>query len=344
MTRTLFFVLLTAFASPLRAQPVAAPPPPLRRWIDFPQISLGMRARAIDDEVRNAEIRQLQQRTQFRARFKFDAQSRYTLNVGVFTGTTFTSGWNSTGVGTGNGVMTHSVKQLFLVAQPIRGLEFQLGSVPLVRGESTDITTYDEDGYTTVGRMSIKRRADVFFDDITVSIGNLGEPSTVSVFDREYEGVNYYQAQVSRRLSPRLATSFDFSRVDEANTWRPAVLMGVAELRFVDQVRLEMYFRDEEEDPAAGFAVFGEKQALPKLRVSFGYADIDIDYGNLNSDRFFSGKRVFGLLNVPITGELNVQFFSGWAVGDNPPLPLKMRTELVVNYNFIPLVRRTGWF
>jgi hypothetical protein len=191
--------------------------------------------------------------------------------------------------------------------------------------------------------MSVKRRADLFFDDITVSVGNLSEPNTVSVFDRKYEGINYYQAQVSRRFSPRLATSFDFSRVDEANTWRPSALIGVAESRVADQVRLELYFRDSE-DSAAGFTVFGEKQALPKLRLTLGYADIDNDYGNLNADRFFNGKRVFGLVNVPVTPELNVQLFSGWAVGDNPPLPIAMRTELVVTYNFIPLVRRTGWF
>ena len=306
-------------------------------------LSLGMRVRAIDDEVRETKLRQLQQRSQIRARFKFDAQARYTLNVGVFTGTSFISGWNSTGIGTGGGVATHNIKQLFAAAQPVRGLEFQLGSVSPVRGESTAITSYDEDAYVTVARMSVRRRADLFFDDITTSVGHLGDPTHVSIFDREYDGVNYYQVQVSRRLSPRLAVSSDFSRVDEANTWRPAALVGLAESRVVDQMRLEIYHRQDTES-ATGFAVFGEKQVLPKLRATLGYADIDLRYGNLNDDRFFNGRRVFGILAVPVTSELNVQLFSGHAVGNHPPLPIRMRTELVVNYNFIPLVRRSGWF
>jgi len=342
VTRTFFFLLLTAFASPLRAQPAAPPAPPLRRWVDFPMLSLGMRVRAIDDEVRERKLRQLQQRSQIRVRLKFDAQARYTLNVGVFTGTSFISGWNSTGLGTGGGATTHSIKQLFAAAQPVRGLEFQLGSVSPVRGESTAITSYDEDAYVTVARMSIKRRADVFFDDITTSVGHLGDPTHVSIVGREYR-LNYYQVQVSRRLSPRLALSSDFSRVDEATTWRPAALIGVAESRLVDQMRLEVYHRGSTES-ATGFTVFGEKQVLRNLRATLGYADIDLLYGNLNDDRFFSGKRVFGILAVPITPELNVQFFYGHAIGDHPPLPLKMRTELVMNYNFIPLVRRSGWF
>ncbi len=344
MTRTLLFFVFTAFASPVGAQPVAAPPPPLRRWLDFPQLSLAMRGRAIDDEVKNVKTRVLQERTQIRARLKFDAQARYTFNVGLFTGTSFVSGWNSTGVGTGDAVLTHSIKQLFVTAQPVQGLEFQLGSVSPVRGESTEISTYDEDAYVTVGRAIVRRRQQLFFDDITVSVGNLGEPNEVSVFDREYDGVNYYQAQVSRRFSPRLAASFDFSRVDDANTWRPSALIGVQESRIVDQVRVETYFRDEEEDPAAGFVVLAEKQVLPKFRVTIGYADIDPAYGDLNADRYFHGKRLSALFAVPVTPELNVQFFYGHEVGDNPPLPVKMRSELVVNYNFIPLVRRTGWF
>ncbi len=305
-------------------------------------LSLGLRFRAVDDEVRDIKLLQLNQRSQIRARFKFDTQARYTVNVGVFTGTSFISGWNATGVGTGDGVATHSIKQLFVSAQPTPELEFQLGSTSPARGESTDITTYDEDAYVTVARMSVKRRSDYFFDDITTTVGHLGDPTHVSIFGREYR-LNYYQAQVSRRFSPRLAASVDFSRVDGINTWRPAALIRVAESRVVDQVRLEIYHRDDEE-AATGFAVFGEKQVIPRLRVTAGYADIDPRYGNLNSDRFFSGKRAFGTLAVPITAELNVQFFSGHAVGDNPPLPLKRRTELVVNYNFIPLVRRSGWF
>ena len=35
------------------------------------------------------------------ARLKFDPAGRYALHVGVFTGSSFTSGWNSTGLGTG---------------------------------------------------------------------------------------------------------------------------------------------------------------------------------------------------------------------------------------------------
>ena len=79
--------------------------------------------------------------------------------------------------------------------------------------------------------------------------------------------------------------------------------------------------------------------------MTIGYADIDPDYVPPQRRSLSStASALSAFFAVPVTPELNVQFFYGHAVGDNPPLPIKMRSELVVNYNFIPLVRRTGWF
>jgi hypothetical protein len=334
--------VLVFAAAPLDAQSRSVPP--VGRWVDFQTLTLSLRARAIHDQIDQTETKQLQQRTQIRARFKFDREAKYAIHFGVFTGTSFPSGWNSTGIGDGSGVATHSLKQFFLAATPVDGVEVQLGSVYLFSiGESTDITTYDEDGYVTAGRVSIKRREDLYFDDVTVSIGSLGDDETVSIFDRQYESVNYYQFQASRRLSPRLAASFDLTRVDGDNYWRPSVLVGAQESRVVDRIRLETYYRDGNE-AEFGFALSGEKQLIRRLQLEFGYADIDIHYPDRNSDRFYQGKRLFVELAFPVTSSLNVRFFTGHEVGDNPPLQIGRRTELVAVYNFLPLVRKTGWF
>ena len=42
------------------------------------------------------------------------------------------------------------------------------------RGQSTEITTYDNDAYVTAGRVSVRRPREVFFDDISVSVGYVG--------------------------------------------------------------------------------------------------------------------------------------------------------------------------
>jgi len=98
--RNRLFLARHARAVPAAAQtPQAAPG--ATRWFDLQIFAVNTRYRIIEDSRGVVVSNHLQERTQLRARLKLDAKGRYAVNGGVFTGTTFTSGWNSTGVGPG---------------------------------------------------------------------------------------------------------------------------------------------------------------------------------------------------------------------------------------------------
>ena len=117
--------------------------------------TLNTRYRFVDTSAGTVTTNQVQHRESLRARFKFDAPGRYALNVGAFSGSRFTSSWNNTGIGLGDWQKTLAVRALYFAAQPIAGVEAQYGSMYIIKGESTEITTYDEDGYV-IGRTRLR--------------------------------------------------------------------------------------------------------------------------------------------------------------------------------------------
>lgn len=139
-----------ARAQQTQAQGAAAPasqtdPHPLARWIDAQAITIAGRynfIRTAEDLTRQNRV---QTQVQIRGRFTFDEAGRYSVHAGVFTGGAFDSGWNPTGIGTGEGTAKMYLKQLFLAAEPWQGVELRYGSMAPERGQSTEITTYDND-------------------------------------------------------------------------------------------------------------------------------------------------------------------------------------------------------
>src|SRR5262245_2969278 len=123
MTRyvTLAVSLLVLGSAPAAAQaqkPVEQKPvPPLARWIDFQNATLNTRYRFVDNSAGVATTNQLQHRESLRARFKFDAPGRYALNLGLFTGSRFTCGWNNTGIRMGDWQGSLTLWNVFVVAK-----------------------------------------------------------------------------------------------------------------------------------------------------------------------------------------------------------------------------------
>ena len=344
MTRAPGLALLCAAlalcAAPVHAQPPSSARSPAR-WLDLQTLTLSTRYRAIKDSAGRMRSNELQERTQLRARLKLDPAGRYALHVGVFTGSSFTSGWNSTGLGTGEATASHSLKQLFASALPFDGLELQYGSLYPARGESTEITTFDEDAYLSGGRVTLRRADLLFVDELTVSIASLGALDTPGVTSRwdEFGGTNYRQLQVTRRLHAKATASFDYSWIDGVNWIRPSIVADLAAWGIADELRLEIYRRDGP-DAETGYALAAERQLAGWLRLTLGYIDVDMQYGRLNGDRYFSGKRAYVIAAIPITRELNLQFFTTHAVGNNPFLPNHVRSDVVVSYAFAPAIRR----
>ena len=169
------------------ATPSVAVAPALSRWFELQNATLNLRYRFIDTTAGVTTTNQLQHRETIRGRVKFDKAAKYTWNFGVFTGTRFTSGWDNTGWGLADAQKNFAFKASYLSAIPVQGIEAQYGGFYLLRGESTELTTYDEDGYLIGQRISVKRPAELFLDEISVTVGYLdADPSSIPI-SRAYE-------------------------------------------------------------------------------------------------------------------------------------------------------------
>ena len=129
------------------------------------------------------------------------------LNLGLFTGSRFTSGWNNTGIGLGDWQDPLSFRNLFFAAQPITGVEGQYGSMYILKGESTEITTYDDDGYVIGERVSVRRPRQMFFDEMSATVGYFSsDPAEIGVSKRvKYlnDRPNYGHFLVDKKLGTR---------------------------------------------------------------------------------------------------------------------------------------------
>lgn len=345
-------MLLSFVCSPVSAvaQTPAAqqkPAAPLARWIEVQNATLNLRYRFADTSAGTVTTNQMQHRESLRARVKFDAPGKYALNAGVFSGSRFTSSWNNTGIGLGDWQAPLAVRALYLAAQPIAGVEAQYGSMFILKGESTEITTYDEDGYVIGQRVSIRRPREMFFDEMSATVGYLSsDPAEYGVSKRiKYlnDRPNYGHFLVDKKIGARAGVSVDFTSVGGTRTWRAAANVNTRESRAVDSILFENYKRTNNR-PAYGFAVTANKAVTRKVGLQGGYAKIDPFYGGLNSDRFHIGNRVFFMTTYTFSSRFAASAFITRAVGNDVPLPQRTLSNLIFSYNALPDLRRTGLF
>ncbi len=127
----------------------------LARWFDLQTASISNRYQFIENAIGATTASHEQYQVTFKGRLKFDSEGKYSLNAGVFSGRSFFSGWNNSGWGTGRSTSNLYLKQLYLSAKPVRGVELQYGSLYFLRGEATEITAYDYDGYLAGQRITL---------------------------------------------------------------------------------------------------------------------------------------------------------------------------------------------
>ena len=327
--------------------PQTKPVPPMARWVDVQNATLNTRYRFIDTSAGTITTNQLQHRESLRARFKFDAPGKYALNIGVFSGSRFTSAWNNTGIGLGDWQAPLAVRVVYFAAQPAPGIEAQYGSLYILKGESSEITTYDEDGYVIGERLSVRRPRDFFFDEVSATVGyltgNAAEYAVSKRFKYLDDRPNYGHFLVDKKLGPRAATSLDFTSVDGSRTWRAAANVNTRETVAVDSILFENYKRTNNH-PAYGFAVTANKAVMRAVALQGGYARIDPFYGGLNADRFHIGKRVFFMTTYTFSPRFSASAFITRAVGNDLPIPQRTLSNLIFSYNALPDLRRTGLF
>jgi hypothetical protein len=322
-------------------------PPQLARWFELQNATLNLRYRFIDTTAGVTTTNQLQHRETLRGRLKFDPSAKYTLNFGVFTGTRFTSGWDNTGWGIADAQKNLAFKSVYFAAAPFRGFEAQYGGLYIIRGESTELTTYDEDGYVIGQRVSVRRPQQLYVDEISATVGYLApDPREIPISKRtKYlnDTPNYRHFLADKKFGKRAGISVDFTHAAGANTWRQGLNLKTPELRIIDTVILENYQRVNR-NADQGFALTLDKALNRKVTVNWGYASIDPQYGGLNADRFHIGNRVFGMVIYNISPQFLASAFLTRAVGNDVPLPQRTLSNLVFTYNVLPDLKRTGLF
>lgn len=317
----------------------------LARWLEVQSATLALRYRFAENDSGQVTANQLQHQEALRARLKFDAAGRYSINAFIGSGPHFTLSWNHSGVGTGRSFTNLYLKQLYLAAQPVKGIEFQYGSIPIVRGESTEATGYDNDGYLTGGRVTLKRPAQLFFDEIAVTyayLGDFNQPGVNKRFHRLKES-NYHQFLVSKKFGDRVMVSADYTFHNGAETLRQAIKLKLPELRVVDSVRFENYERIDVK-PVYGFAFAGEKRVTKRLTLTGGYAQIDPVVGALNADRLGQGKHLYVASSFALTSELTLSTFLTHSIGDNSGKFTRTRGEVVLSYDLLKALKKSKLF
>jgi hypothetical protein len=338
--------LNSAFSSNSSATTAQSPSAKLTRWFELNTATLYSRYRFVKTSAGLTTGDQAQHKETFQGRFKFDESGKYSLDAGLFSGRNFIATWNNTGWGTGVAQSNLALKQLYFAAKPIKGLEFQVGGLYILRGESTEITSYDDDGYIVGERVSIKRPEQLFLDEISVSRAYLGDTGTPNINKRYHrlEQSNYHHFLLAKKIGKRAAVSADYTFQAGRETLREAIKVNTAELRVLDSMRFENYQRTKIR-PDYGFALGCQKILYQRLKLEGGYAQVDPFYGNLNADRFLSGKRVYLMGSYQFSPEFTLSTYLTQAVANHQvPVAQQTRFDLIVSYNLLKSLQRTGWF
>jgi hypothetical protein len=355
----LFGLVCLLCCQPLRAQneaqtsetsvstlTVTSAPEKVSRWLELSKLGLATRYMHVTNAAEITTVTQLQHRQDLAGRFKFDARGKVSLNFWLNSGRRFTAGWNETSAGPRRGNVNLYLKYLYLAVQPFKGVEVQAGGFDFVRGQHTEITTYNNDGYLTGHRLWLKRPQELFFDEIAVTYAYFGDLNMPNINKRYHrlKQSNYHQFLVSKNIGKRAAVSADYTFVAGAETLRQAIKFNTKELKVADALRFENYQRVDV-NSAYGFALLAEKAVTKKLSVTYGYTQIDRAYGNVNADKVFTGKHLYLLGSYALTPALTFQLYHGRLL-EKPSvvLPVRTRTEIVLRYNLLKQLQEHGWF
>ena len=323
--------------------PSGLPAGRLYRWLDLQAVSVGAQYVFAKNGLGVTTANQQQYQVAVRGRFKLDAKGRFGINAGLYTGATFIAGFNNTGLGMGEAQSNLYLKHLYLSVLPLDRVEVQYGSLDVWHDESTDITGYAYNGYVVGERVSIKRPRELFFDDISVAygyVGDLNSPNAIGRLHRLGQST-FHRFMLKKSISERAWVSTDYAFQSGTETWREAIRMRATELRVLDTFHAEVY-EVSRIHPGYGFAAYGEKAVLSKFVLGGGYADIDRTM--LNSDRFGRGKRLFLTAKIPINEAFSILMFATQATDHNASNLPQQRLDIGFYYNLLYHLRKTGIF
>ena len=265
------------------------------------------------------------------------------------------------------------LRQLYFRAEPIDGLEFSYGSLPINKGVNSEATAYDNDGYVSGGRVSVKRPKQFWFDEMSVTYAYLGDVYTPNFFRRtdRFKQSNYHQFLLGKKLfNGRVNASADYTFQDGTDTMREGVLINTKETKIFDSIRVEAYQRIGDNyvnnrtfKAGNGFYVEGEKTIAKKLNLAGGFANIDRNYSvygeysyvgldyygfSLNGDQTGLGRRFVGKANYKLSDDIGLSLLYSRAIGNDVEDMRyywnKSHFNVAVTYDILQGVKRLGWF
>ena len=332
ITRMLEFVVPFLLVLPLTGQTAPEDVPRL----ELQSVTLGLRYRMLENNLGSRFQNWSDHHQGLKLRLKLDRAARYSLTGVAFNGDSFQASWNLRGVRDGQSSNRVFLKQLYVTGKPRKGIEFQYGGLPIVRGESSEITSYDNDGYLMGQRLTLSPKHVV--DEVTVTAGYLGDFRTPSVTRRLHRlsEVNYGQVLFKKKLTDRLTATADFTDEDGERTLRQGV--AIRPSKGVDLIRIEAYERVTGERDAGG-AITVEKP-FGRTRIAASFASVDDHYRPVNGDRYGRGRRVSLTSTTALSRDVSLQFFVTRALDDDLVMGNQTRLDVHIRYELAALLRQ----
>lgn len=309
------------------------------RWVELQTGSISMRYRYVANAGGQTVANQGQYAVAVRAKFKFDPRGKVSVTAGLFSGNSFSGGWNNTGWGTGKAQSHLFLKELFVEAKPVKGVSVQFGGIDIQRGLSTEVTSYDNDGHIMGERLTLQRPKQLYFDTVAVTYGYLGDLNKASV-NRRWRRLgksNYHQFLVVKKLSDHVAFSADYTFESGADTLRQAVKFTLPKGKLIDTFLFENY-QPLSRPYGYGFSVYGEKKIGAHLTAGAGFARIDRTM--LNGDRYPRGNRFYFHGSYVFAKDFTLSSALIHGVGDLPAVISRTRLDVILTYNFMNTLRR----
>jgi len=366
--------------------PVASEKPLTERWLDLSKVSSSFRYRQAFNEGSAKIFDDGQQQMVLINRFKLDRNERYTINLRASSGGYFNWSYADV-AGMGFGERQHKgltkssyntaqaaerkaagpadpagllilttvvptgwhflVRELYFSATPVRAVTVEFGSLGLERGYSSEITSFDDDGWVSGERFRIKDPKHLFFNEIGFTNAYFGNISTPNFFDRgsDLTSSNYRQIFGKKQLNKYLAFSVDYTYLAGTDTVREAVAVDTRATKVIDKINFEAYQRLNtvnlqglDVQGGSGFAVTAEKKITDRLTGGLGFADVDSDYSvytghrvqhavgmSMNGDSYGQGKRPFMHASYKLNPVVTAFGFYTHALYDNQALTLNQQ-------------------
>ncbi|MGH7784892.1 MAG: hypothetical protein ACREO5_13750, partial [Candidatus Binatia bacterium] len=276
-------------------------------------------------------------------RFKFDKEGKYSIDTNLATGAAFNTFWNSTGIGTGTYQKNLNLRQLYFDAKPNKAVEVQVGGIYVNYGDVTEAITYDNDSYITGARIQIRAPKQLYFDEISATTASMSDLNRPDIFHRlrHIDDQNYHQFLVRKQFTKAVGVTADYTFQSGIDTLHQAVKIKIPPKHFIDTFLFENYERLDP-DQSYGFNIFGEKKLNKTFTASGGFADIHI--ASLNADRFPPGKRVYLTGSARLSREFNLTMLFTQGVGLIAPNIARTRLDIILTYNILETLKRTGLF